>query len=41
MFGLTQKCFGEDYLSVKNFIVEELKNLSNYIKELVILSGRN
>lgn len=33
MFGLTQKCFGEDYLSVKNFIVEELKNLSNYIKE--------
>ncbi len=37
MFGLTQKCFSEDYLSVKDFIVEELKKLSNDIKDYLKL----
>ena len=37
MFGLTQKCFGADYSSVKNFIVQELKDLSNDIKETLKL----
>lgn len=37
MFGLTQKCFGADYLSVKDFIVEELKKLSNDIKDYLKL----
>lgn len=37
MFGLTQKCFSEDYLSVKDFIVEELKKLSNDIRDYLKL----
>lgn len=37
MFGLTQKCFGADYLSVKDFIVEELRKLSYDIKDYLKL----
>ena len=37
MFGLTHKCFGTDYISVKDFIVEELKKLSNDIKDYLKL----
>lgn len=33
MFGLTQKCFGTKYITVKDFIIEELKKLSNDIKD--------
>ena len=33
MFGLTQKCFGTEYITVKDFIIEELKKLSNDIKD--------
>ena len=32
MFGLTQKFFNENYLTVKNEIISELKNLSFQIK---------
>ncbi len=37
MFGLTQKCFGMDYISVKNSIISELKGLSVQLKETLNL----
>ena len=32
MYGLTQKCFGADYYTVKNYIITELNELSVQIR---------